>query len=103
MSRPVPPDLPAPRSGVSPVTYGAGMLALGAVLVLAKPRIGAVPEPVQDGDEPRGLRRLAAAARDGISVYAPTNVTDSLGRSLLIGGGALILARAFDALAGRRQ
>lgn len=102
MSRAVSTDPPAPRSAVSPVAYGAGMLALGAVLVLSKPRIGAVPEPVQTDDAPGVLRRLAAAARDGVSAFAPSNVTDSIGRSLVIGGSALILARAFDALAGRR-
>ena len=33
--------------------------------------------------------------------FAPSNVTDSLGRSLLLGGAALLVARVLDEAAGR--
>jgi predicted phage tail protein len=36
-----------------------------------------------------------------VQAFAPTNVTDSLGRSLILGGVALLLARVLDEVAGR--
>ncbi|MCA0205094.1 MAG: hypothetical protein LCH92_12175 [Proteobacteria bacterium] len=103
MSRSESTDLPMPRNRPTPGAYGMGMLALGAILLLAKPRIGEVPDPRLSEEQGPGLRRLAAGARDGVSVFAPGNVTDSIGRSLMLGGGALLLARALDALARRRS
>lgn len=88
---------------LAPVAYGAGMLALGAVLLAAKPRIGNVPNPRHTLDGPdlgRG-RRIARAGRDSVGAFAPSNVTDSIGRSLLLGGTALLLTRLFDELSGR--
>lgn len=45
MSRSESTDLPVPRNRPTPGAYGMGMLALGAILLLAKPRIGEVPDP----------------------------------------------------------
>lgn len=98
--------LPAsPRDRVAPVAYAGGMLAIGALLVAAKPKIGHVPDPRQAGEVPtRGMfRRAARAGRDSVSVFAPTNVTDSIGRSLLLGGTALLVARLLDEVAGPRR
>jgi len=36
-----------------------------------------------------------------VQTFAPSNVTDSIGRSLMLGGVALLLARALDEIAGR--
>ncbi|WP_238364120.1 hypothetical protein [Mesobacterium pallidum] len=101
-------DLPAPsalspeRGSIAPVVYAGGMLAAGALLLLAKPRIGEVPDPRHRGDAPRRsrVRRAAQHGRDAAQTFAPTNLTDSIGRSLLIGGAALLIARTFDALTG---
>ncbi|OWU72676.1 hypothetical protein ATO3_16450 [Marinibacterium profundimaris] len=88
---------------ISPIAYAGGMLALGAALLIAKPKIGRVPEPKQGGDVPRRsrVRRAAQVGRDGAQTFAPSNVTDSIGRSLMIGGTALLLTRILDEMSGR--
>ncbi|WP_245902543.1 hypothetical protein [Pararhodobacter marinus] len=90
------------RDRWAPVAYAGGMLAIGAGLLVAQPRIGRVPEPAQAGDLPRHkrLRRAAQVSRDGARAFAPSNVTDSIGRSLLVGGVALIMTRVLDEFAG---
>ncbi|WP_226623479.1 hypothetical protein [Alloyangia pacifica] len=96
--------LPASRrERLAPMLFAGGLLAVGAVLLKTKPRIGHVPEPRQFGNLPRRskARRAALATRDQVSTFAPTNVTDSLGRSLMIGGAALLLTRLLDEAAGR--
>ncbi|MBY6003463.1 hypothetical protein KUV62_06075 [Salipiger bermudensis] len=94
--------LPASRDRLMPVAYAGGLLAIGAALLIAKPRLGHVPPPNRMGDGPRRsrLRRAAQRGRDGVQAFAPTNVTDSLGRSLILGGVALLLARVLDEVAG---
>lgn len=106
LSLPVPsaPSLPdGPRRRLAPILYAGGMLAGGALLLLTKPRVGEVPDPRQSGEAPRRSRRRRAAqvGRDGAQALAPSNVTDSIGRSLLIGGAALLVARALDELTGK--
>lgn len=86
-----------------PLAYAGGLLAIGAALLIAKPRVGHVPQPNQMGTSPRRSRwrRAAQRGRDGVQAFAPVNVTDSVGRSLLLGGAALLLARVLDELSGR--
>lgn len=96
--------LPASRrERLAPVVFAGGLLAIGAMLIKAKPRIGHVPTPKQFGDLPRRsrARRAAQTTRDHIEPFAPTNVTDSIGRSLMLGGAALLLTRLLDEAAGR--
>lgn len=98
------PALPARRrERLLPFLYAGGMLVLGAVLLAAKPRLGQVPAPDRMGDAPRRsrLRRAAQVGRDNVGVFAPSNLTDSIGRSLLLGGTALLVARALDEMTGR--
>lgn len=87
----------------APFAYAGGMLALGAALLIAKPKIGQVPEARQAGDAPRRsrMRRAAQIGRDGAQSFAPSNVTDSIGRSLMIGGAALLVTRLLDEASGR--
>ncbi|WP_373355887.1 hypothetical protein [Pseudoroseicyclus sp. CXY001] len=93
---------PSREERLVPLAYAGGMLAIGAALLLARPGIGEVPEASPLGHAPRRgrLRRAAHWARDGLQSFAPTNVTDSLGRSLVIGGAALLLTRLLDEVAG---
>ena len=95
----------SPADRLAPLGYAGGMLALGALLVTAKPRIGHVPDPRQAGTAPGAgpLRKAARAGRDSVSVFAPTNVTDSIGRSLLLGGTALLVARLLDEMSAPRR
>ncbi|MEC7762627.1 MAG: hypothetical protein VX874_12035 [Pseudomonadota bacterium] len=94
----------ATNDRVAPVLYAGGMLALGIALIVAKPRIGNVPKPLARGDESSAgrLRRAAIRGRDGVEAFAPSNVTDSLGRSLILGGAALLVARVLDEVGTRR-
>ncbi|WP_226941748.1 hypothetical protein [Pseudooceanicola spongiae] len=93
---------PSSKERLAPVLYAGGMLAIGAVMLIAKPRLGHVPNPSRSGDLPRASRwrRAAQVSRDNVQAFAPANVTDSLGRSLLIGGAALLLTRLFDEVSG---
>ena len=88
---------------IAPFAYAGGMLALGAALLIANPKIGQVPEARQAGDAPRRsrMRRAAQIGRDGAQSFAPSNVTDSIGRSLMIGGAALLVTRLLDEASGR--
>ncbi|MAC78745.1 MAG: hypothetical protein CML66_11860 [Rhodobacteraceae bacterium] len=89
---------------LAPFVYGGGMLAVGAALLVAKPKVGQVPNPRHGGDGPRrGVRRVAQVGRDSLHSFAPSNVTDSIGRSLMIGGVALVLTRLLDEMSGRDE
>lgn len=91
------------RERLAPLFFAGGLLTLGAILLKTKPRLAQVPAPKQFGTLPRRsrLRRGAMTARDHIEPFAPTNVTDQIGRSLLLGGAALLLTRLLDEAAGR--
>ena len=95
----------SPADRLAPVGYAGGMLAIGALLVATKPRIGHVPDPRQAGTGPGAgvIRKAARAGRDGVSVFAPGNVTDSIGRSLMLGGAALLAARILDEISAPRR
>ena len=98
--------LPATRrERLSPLVYAGGMLTIGLALLLAKPRIGKVPRSTFSGSGPRAGRRRRAAqrSRDVVAPFAPGNVTDSIGRSLIIGGVALALTRLLDELSDKRS
>lgn len=93
---------PSTQERLTPFLYAGGMLAIGAVMLIAKPRLGHVPNPSRSGDLPRvsRWRRAAQVSRDNVHSLAPANVTDSIGRSLLLGGAALLLTRLFDEMSG---
>lgn len=90
------------KERLAPYVYAGGMLAVGAALLVAKPGIGKVPNPKHGGHGPRrGVRKAAQVGRDNVQTFAPSNVTDSIGRSLMIGGAALFLTRLLDEMSGR--
>ncbi|KAA2315197.1 hypothetical protein DL237_09335 [Pseudooceanicola sediminis] len=93
---------PSSQERLTPILYAGGMLAIGAVMLIAKPRLGHVPNPSRAGDLPRAARwrRAAQISRDNLHTFAPANVTDSIGRSLLLGGTALLLTRLLDEVTG---
>ncbi|QQA42452.1 hypothetical protein [Pelagovum pacificum] len=99
------PEDPTGRDRLMPVLVAGGLLAAGALLLRVDPGSAQVPSPARYGDAPRGsrFRRAAQASRDTIAPLAPSNLTDSIGRSLVIGGAALILTRFFDELVGRSR
>lgn len=93
---------PSRRERLAPVVYAGGMLAIGAALLIAKPRLGQVPQSRLSADLPTRprWRRALRKGRDGADTFAPSNVTDSIGRSLLIGGAALLITRVLDEVSG---
>lgn len=91
------PEMPAVPERISPLLYAAGLIGIGAALLWAKPRIGQVPNPTfAEGKTRSRRRRMARSGRDAVGALAPSNVTDSMGRSLIVGGVALMLARLLD-------
>ncbi|MBS8227641.1 hypothetical protein DYI42_15550 [Vannielia litorea] len=86
-----------------PVAVACGLVAAGALLWRAKPQALQIPDPAPLGAEPSKslFRRLARRSRDGVHKIAPSNISVSLGRSLVIAGGALLVTRLLDELAGK--
>ncbi|SIO32368.1 hypothetical protein [Vannielia litorea] len=85
-----------------PVAVAAGLVAAGALLWRARPHALDFPDPVPlDGNPSRSLfRRAARKGRDGLRRVSPDNLSVSLGRSMVIAGGALLLTRLLDELSG---
>lgn len=94
---------PSPtRDHITPLLVGGSLMALGALMVKATPHLAEIPPARQFGSPKKGtLRKAAALARDRIEPLAPTNITDQIGRSLLVGGAALLLTRLLDEAAGK--
>lgn len=94
---------PSTRERLAPMAVAAGLIAAGAMLWRAKPSALQMPEAAPLGDAPRRgfLRRAARQSRDGLGHFAPDNLSDSLGRSLVLAGGALLATRLLDEIAGR--
>ncbi|MCO6383630.1 MAG: hypothetical protein JXQ91_17120 [Vannielia sp.] len=90
------------RNRLLPVAVACGLVAAGALLWRAKPRALEIPDPTPlAGNPSRSLfKRMARRSRDGVHKVAPSNISVSLGRSLVIAGGALLVTRLLDELAG---
>lgn len=97
-------DRPDTAERLLPVALGVGLLAAGAVLWRMKPGALRIPEPapLHDDSATHGWRRAARKSREGVSKIAPDNLSDSVGRSLVFAGGALLVTRLLDELASRR-
>lgn len=85
----------SPRT--SPLVAGIALLTAGLILRRVQPTFLSLPEP--DGLErnDRGIRRMARKSRDGLADILPSNLTGSIGRSLIIMGLGLLTIRALDA------
>ncbi len=86
--------------GYVPILLGLAMVGIGFAARRVEPELLSLPEPsgrVRIRDI-RGGRDAARAARDGIAGLIPRNLTASLGRTLMLMGGALIVVRALDEL-----
>lgn len=90
---------------VTPIAVGVGLLAVGALLWKTKPSMLDMPDPLPLGKEPDNSfsRRALRKTRDGVSHVAPSNLSVSLGRSMVIGGLALVLTRILDELTGKED
>lgn len=91
------------RKRFGPLALAGGLVAGGAMLLKMRPGALELPEPALLGDdnhEASGARRLARRSRDGVAHFVPSNLSDSLGRSLVIAGLALAVTRLLDEAAG---
>ncbi|MCE0505550.1 MULTISPECIES: hypothetical protein [unclassified Roseivivax] len=97
------PDLPSlPRSAPSytPFLLGLALVGCGLALRRSDPAPLRLPEPggAPEARKARSGRDAARVARDGIARFIPSNLTGSLGRTLILMGGATIAVRALDEL-----
>ena len=95
---------PSKRARISPLVYGAGMIGVGLLLKKVNPRFGDMPNPLQYGGTQKHSKRIKAAtfARDRAANFSPSNLTTKLGKSLMIGGTAMLAARLLDEAVGRK-
>ncbi len=86
--------------GYTPILLGLALVGIGIATRRVEPEMLRLPEPAERPRlrDIRGGRDAARAARDGIAGFIPRNLTRSLGRSLMLMGGALIVVRALDEL-----
>ncbi|MDF0602291.1 hypothetical protein P1J78_16240 [Psychromarinibacter sp. C21-152] len=96
------PARPRTRDRLWPVAAGMGLLIAGAWLMRWKPSALDMPDPapLEEAEAPGAFGRAAQHTRDGAAHLAPDNLGVSLGRSMLIAGTALTLARLLDEAAG---
>lgn len=93
------------RDRLKPFIFGGSLIAIGSMLLRVKPSVGQVPDPKPYGTSGRNRlrRRMAHRVRDGAASFAPTNVTDQIGKSLVLGGTSLLVARVLDEYLGPEE
>ncbi|MGR3452687.1 hypothetical protein [Pseudooceanicola sp.] len=97
-------ETPVTKDRILPVAIGVGLLAVGAVLWRMKPGALAIPaaDPLHEDRGASRWRRAARRSRNGVAKVAPENLSDSLGRSLVFAGGALLVTRLLDEITAYR-
>ena len=99
----LPEGRPQTPARIAPFAFGAGIIAVGALLSRFRPAALDLPDPTPQRAEPAGaVGKAIAWTRDGADRVAPENMASQLGRSLMIAGGTMLLARVLDEVAGRR-
>lgn len=82
---------------LAPFAFGAGVIAAGALMSRFRPSILDTPDPVPMRGKARGRVGTAlTGVRDGAHQVAPENMSAQLGRSLMLAGAAMLVARALD-------
>ena len=82
----------------TPFLIGLGLIGLGLAARRVEPEMLNLPEPAERPDfrKVRSGRDAARATRDGLAGLLPRNITKSLGRTMILMGGALLVIRALD-------
>jgi len=91
----------SPKS--SPVLTGIALLGAGILIRQWQPDALRLPEPANHHRRDRGLRRAARKSRNGLAMILPSNLTGSIGRSLMIMGAGLLTLRLLDLLADQDE
>lgn len=81
-----------PGPDAAPLIIGATLIAGGLLLHAWKPAALSLPDRPDAAGPASRARRL----RDGIMRLLPGNVTQSLGRSLVVAGAGIVLLRLLD-------
>ncbi|QFT64680.1 hypothetical protein SAMN05421853_101184 [Roseivivax halotolerans] len=94
------PSLPENSASYAPFLIGIAMVGFGLALRRTEPNTLSLPEPNRPArlKDVKSGRDAARVARDGIARFIPANLTGSLGRTLILMGGATIAVRALDEL-----
>ncbi len=85
--------------GTTPLLLGLAMVALGLAASRIEPGALSLPAPSARRkrlSDVRTGRDAAKVARDGIANFIPDNLTASIGRTLMLMGGALLAVRLLD-------
>jgi hypothetical protein len=81
---------------LSPWLIGALLVGGGLLLRAWEPTALTLPDRPDAMHRDRGMRRGIRRTRDGIARILPSNMTASIGRSLVIMGAGLVLVRLLD-------
>ncbi|WP_185804438.1 hypothetical protein [Pontivivens nitratireducens] len=84
----------------APFAAAIGLVAAGFALTRWKPGALDMPEPNATPRLPdfRDGGDIVRQLREGAAALSPRNLTDTLGRSLIISGALLLMVRAIDGL-----
>ena len=81
---------------ISPFLIGAALIGAGYALRQVQPSIFSLPDKPDQLHRDSGAQRVARITRDGIAKVLPSNLTGSVGRTLLMMGAGLVLIRLLD-------
>ena len=84
------------RPSASPLLLGAALIGAGLILRRVEPSALSLPDKPDRKHQDSGRERAARITRDGIAKVLPSNLTGSVGRTLLMMGGGLVLIRLLD-------
>lgn len=80
-----------------PFAAGAAVVAAGFAFTRFRPSALDLPNPTGRGDGATGrVAKAVGLARDGADHVAPDNVSAQIGRSLVMAGSAMLVARLLD-------
>ncbi|ETX29960.1 hypothetical protein [Roseivivax isoporae] len=84
----------------APFLIGLAMVGVGLAARQVEPEALRLPKPGAKARlrDVRSGRDAARAARDGLAGLLPSNLTRSVGRTMILMGAALIAVRALDEL-----
>ncbi len=85
-----------PVTDAAPLIIGAALIGGGLLIRRWQPSALALPDRPEATHRYSGARRAARHLRDGVARVLPSNLTGSIGRTLLIMGAGLVLVRLLD-------